>query len=88
MDAGTSIPECDLYSARWLAPEQLLPEKFGMESVRCTKETDIYAFAMVMYEVSILFILILRWDLALAPSQLRTRNLHSTIGLLWIVSVP
>lgn len=51
VDMGVSIPECDLWSVRWLAPELLFPEKFGLESARRTKETDVYAFAMVMYEV-------------------------------------
>lgn len=55
---GTGIPasECDPRSARWLAPELLFPEKFGLESARLTKETDIYAFGMVMYEVGLLSI--------------------------------
>ena len=51
MDTGVSIPECDHWSVRWLAPELLFPEEFGLESPRRSKETDIYAFSMVMYEV-------------------------------------
>ena len=82
---GVSIPECDLWSVRWLAPELLFPEKFGLESARRTKETDVYAFAMVMYEVGplsvfqILLFFTATWD----P---RLRNLHSTTsGVLRIV---
>ena len=56
MDAGVSISECDPWSVRWLAPELLFPEEFGLESARRTKETDIYAFAMVIYEVGPLFV--------------------------------
>ena len=55
VDTGVSVSECDIYSVRWLAPELLFPKKFGLQSARRTKETDIYAFAMVMYEVSPLF---------------------------------
>ena len=83
---GVSIPECDLWSVRWLAPELLFPEEFGLESARRTKETDIYAFAMVMYEVSplsvfqILLFFTATWDH-------RLRNLHSTTGVLRIVSL-
>ena len=51
VDTGISVTECDPWSVRWLAPELLFPEKFGFGSVRLTKETDIYALAMVMYEV-------------------------------------
>ncbi|KAF9643669.1 kinase-like protein, partial [Thelephora ganbajun] len=51
VDTGVSTSECDSWSIRWLAPELLFPEKFGLESARRTKETDIYAFAMTMYEV-------------------------------------
>ena len=52
-EVETGVPaECDPCSVRWLAPELLFPEEFGLEIARRTKETDIYAFAMVMYEVS------------------------------------
>ena len=52
-EVGVSVPAagCDTWSVRWVAPELLFPEKFGLESARRTKATDIYAFAMVMYEV-------------------------------------
>jgi len=55
MNTGAPISECDPSSVRWLAPELLFPEEFGLESARRTKETDIYAFAMVMYEVGPFF---------------------------------
>lgn len=42
-------------SIRWLAPELLFPDKFGLDRAYRTKETDVYAFAMVMYEVGIPF---------------------------------
>ena len=51
MDTGVSIPECDPWPVRWLTPELLFPEELGLESPRRNKETDIFAFAMVMYEV-------------------------------------
>ena len=51
MDTGVSISECDTWSVRWLAPELLFPEEFGLESAGRTKETDVYGFAMVMFEV-------------------------------------
>jgi hypothetical protein len=51
VDTGVSISECDPWSVRWLAPELLFPEEFGLEVPRRNRETDVYAFAMVMYEV-------------------------------------
>ena len=65
MNLGVPVQECDPWSSpRWLAPELLFPEEFGLDCKRCTKETDVYAFVMVMYEVSSLFIpSILRSDL-------------------------
>lgn len=52
LEADTGVSECDPLSVRWLAPELLFPEEFGLQCARRTKETDIYALAMVMYEVS------------------------------------
>lgn len=65
VNLGVPVQECDPWSSpRWLAPELLFPEEFGLDCKRCTKETDVYAFVMVMYEVSSLFIpSILRSDL-------------------------
>ena len=51
VDTGASVSECDIWSVRWLAPELLFPREFGLESACRTKETDVYSFAMVMFEV-------------------------------------
>lgn len=39
------------FSVRWLAPELVFPEEFGLNDLICTKESDIYSFSMLMYEV-------------------------------------
>ena len=36
---------------RWMAPELLDPEKFGLDGSHPTKESDCYALGMVIYEV-------------------------------------
>ena len=36
---------------RWMSPELLDPEKFGLERCKPTKESDCYALGMVIYEV-------------------------------------
>ena len=38
-------------STRWMSPELIDPEKFGLKDKRRTKESDYYAFAMVILEV-------------------------------------
>ena len=41
---------------RWMSPELLDPERFGMpesEDNRPTRQSDCYAFGMVIYEVSV-----------------------------------
>ena len=38
-------------SVRWMSPELIDPEQFGLEDSRPTKESDCYAFGMVIYEV-------------------------------------
>jgi len=41
-------------TSRWMSPELLFPEKFGMpqsEGNRPTRQSDCYAFGMVIYEV-------------------------------------
>ena len=38
-------------STRWMSPELFAPEKFGLKDKRRTKESDCYAFAMVILEV-------------------------------------
>jgi len=42
-------------TVRWMSPELLYPEKFGIlgsENDRPTRESDCYALGMVIYEVS------------------------------------
>ncbi|KAF9641818.1 kinase-like protein, partial [Thelephora ganbajun] len=45
-----SMDEC---KGTWshMAPELLHPEKFGLRDGRVSKQADIYAFGMVVYEV-------------------------------------
>lgn len=38
-------------SERWMAPELLYPEKYGLSHSIPSKESDIYAFGMLIYEV-------------------------------------
>jgi len=38
-------------TVRWMAPELLLPEKFGLNDDGPTKKSDCYSLGMVMYEV-------------------------------------
>lgn len=38
-------------TVRWMAPELLIPEEYGLTESRSSKQSDIYAFAMVIYEV-------------------------------------
>jgi serine/threonine protein kinase len=37
-------------SARWMSPELIDPQKFGLENSRPTKSSDCYALGMVIYE--------------------------------------
>jgi hypothetical protein len=41
------------FSVRWLAPELIHPEKFGLRECSPSKESDTYALAMLMYEVRV-----------------------------------
>ena len=36
---------------RWMSPELIFPESFGRKDSRATKESDSYAFGMVIFEV-------------------------------------
>lgn len=36
---------------RWLSPELIAPQQFGLKKSRMTKSSDCYAFGMVIYEV-------------------------------------
>jgi len=38
-------------TTRWMSPELLDPDRFGITEPRPTKQSDCYAFGMVMYEV-------------------------------------
>ena len=38
-------------TTRWMSPELLHPERFGLDHGRPTKESDCYALGMVVYEV-------------------------------------
>jgi serine/threonine protein kinase len=38
-------------TTRWMSPELFVPEKFGLQECRPTKEADCYALGMVIYEV-------------------------------------
>ena len=38
-------------TTRWMSPELLHPDQFGLEDSRPTKESDCYALGMVIYEV-------------------------------------
>ncbi|OCH87497.1 kinase-like protein [Obba rivulosa] len=44
-------PSVDGGTTRWMAPEIMDPEAFGLERARSSKEGDVYAFSMVMWEV-------------------------------------
>ena len=39
-------------TTRWMSPELLYPEKYGISDDRPTKKSDCYALGMVVYEVS------------------------------------
>ena len=38
---------------RWMSPELFYPGDFGLPKFHLTKESDCYAFGMVIYEVSL-----------------------------------
>jgi len=37
-------------TVRWMSPERIAPERFGLENSRPTKSSDCYALGMVIYE--------------------------------------
>ena len=49
--SASSTPLTEAGTGRWMGPELLLPEKFGLKHSRATKRSDCYAFGMVVYEV-------------------------------------
>lgn len=40
-----------LGTCRWMAPELFFPEMYGLDHSIPSKESDVYAFGMVIYEV-------------------------------------
>jgi serine/threonine protein kinase len=42
---------------RWMAPELLNPEDFGFDHCSPSRESDVYSFGMVIYEVWVLLCL-------------------------------
>lgn len=47
----SSLSDTDRGTTPFLAPELLVPSKFGLEKCISTAEADIYAMAMVVYQV-------------------------------------
>ena len=47
--SSTSFPRGGTY--RWMSPELFDPESFGLRDGRPTKQSDSYAFGMLIYEV-------------------------------------
>lgn len=47
-----SISSLPVNHVRYLAPEVLNPSAFGLKNGIATKKSDIYAFGVLMYEVS------------------------------------
>lgn len=58
---------------RWMSPELFYPDDFGLSKFQPTKESDCYAFGMVIYEVGVsaLGILSPRRVLSLCVGSLR-----------------
>ena len=48
-----SKPEVDRGATPFMAPEFLVPSRFGLEGCAPTMEADVYAMAMVIYQVLI-----------------------------------
>lgn len=46
-------------TAVWMSPEMYLPENFNLKDGKPTKESDIYAFGILIYEVSAFFVVLL-----------------------------
>ena len=41
-------------TTRWMSPESLDPDRFGVTDCRPTKQSDCYALGMVVYEVRLI----------------------------------
>ena len=51
-DQPTFLLSCiDDGAVRWMSPELISPERFGLEKGRPTKKSDCYALGMVVYEI-------------------------------------
>ena len=51
-DQSTVISTCiQGGTVQWMSPELIDPDRFGLEKIRPTKESDCYALGMVIYEV-------------------------------------
>jgi serine/threonine protein kinase len=52
-DMTASADEGAKGTYRWMGPELFYPTDFGTSKLQLTKESDCYAFGMVIYEVSV-----------------------------------
>ena len=51
-DQATFLSSCmDAGTVRWMSPELLDPQKYGLPKIRPTKASDCYALGMVVYEI-------------------------------------
>ena len=51
LEVESSKPEVGGGTVPFMAPELLVPSKFGLDNSTPTKEADIYAMAMTIYQV-------------------------------------
>ena len=51
-DITSSTGDATKGTHRWMGPELFYPKEFGLPKFQLTKESDCYAFGMVIYEVS------------------------------------
>jgi serine/threonine protein kinase len=89
IDPNTSVAETSATSGgttRWMAPELLSPERFGLSCMELTMASDIYALGMVILEVRHLALAMYK---GLIISQVLTGNLpffecktHFTVGAM------
>ena len=49
-------------TTRWMSPELLDPDRFGITDSRPTKQSDCYALGMVIYEVRASAIILYKWS--------------------------
>ena len=48
---GSSMSIIEGGTLRWMSPELLNPDQFGISGMRSTKQSDCYALGMLVYEV-------------------------------------